>query len=88
MNEVLECLGMHEALSLVVIGTTRPDSAILHYRFKRLGLPKLNRVHRHHIHMSIYQHSGGILVDNLFSVGHRIAVGLYYLSLVGSRCQQ
>ena len=38
--------------------------------------------------MGIYQYSGGVLVNDLLSVGHRVAVGLHYLSLVGTGCQQ
>ena len=38
-DHIFECLGVHECLSFVVIGTASPDFAVFDDGFERVGMP-------------------------------------------------
>ena len=52
-DEILEGLDMHECLSLVVIGASSPDCAVVDFRLERVGIPFLERFSRLYVVVAI-----------------------------------
>ena len=61
--EIFECFDLNERLSFVIVRAARPNVAVAHLRFEGIGVPKLERLGRHHVIVRIHQHGGSCRID-------------------------
>ena len=88
LNHEFEGLGLHEALSLVVVGTAGPDFAVFDDRLERSGAPFGEGFHGHDVHVAVDQHGGFLRVDDFFAIGDGIAHGGHHFGFVAAGLQQ
>ena len=83
LDHVFEGFGVHERLPFVIVGTSGIQTVANDSGFKRRGLPKFHRIHRHHIVMAVNQDGLGFGIDDFFTIDHRVPLGRHDLGLVG-----
>ena len=52
--QIFKSFRVHESLTFIIVSTTSPNLTVFYNRFERLGFPQINRVYRHHVHVTIY----------------------------------
>ena len=83
-HQVLERFGVHERLTLVVVGTASPNLAVLDDGLERLGVPELDRIHGHHVVVAIDQYGLGGGVDDFLTHHDGVALCGVDVALVGA----
>ena len=84
LHQILESLGVHKRLSLVVVGTASPDLAVLDDGFEGVSFPQFKRINGHHVVVAIHHNSGCCLGDDFLAIDHGIAGGGHHLAAVGT----
>ena len=87
-NEEFKCLDMHEQLSLVIICSTGIDSSVTNLRLERIRMPKLDRIDRLDIIMSIYKNCRKRGINNLLTEHYRMTGCRINRSLIGTGLQK
>lgn len=87
-HEVFKRLYLYKALSFVIIGATCPNASVTHLRLKRIRVPQIQRVNRHHIIVAIHQHGGCRIAHMLFGIHQRITLRRHHLGMVGTGSHQ
>ena len=81
-HEILEGFHLHEALSLVVVGTAGEDVPVAHFGLGGVGMPEVERCHGHHVVVAVDEHGGSGRVYDTFGVDERIALGGHHFGAV------
>ena len=55
LDQILKGFHLYHRLTLIIVRTTSIKPPVANIRFPRITLPRLQRLHRHHIVMSIYE---------------------------------
>ena len=87
-NEEFKCLDMHEQLSLVIICSTGIDGSVTNLRLERIRMPKLDRIDRLHIIMSIYKNCRKRWINNLLTEHYRMTGCRINRSLISTCLKQ
>ena len=86
--DIFKSLCLNKRLPFVVVGTASPQASVLDDGFERFGFPKFKRLCRHHVVVSVDEHSAGCRVYNLLSVNHRIAICRHHFCPIDTCHQQ
>ena len=82
LYEIFKGFYLRERLSFVIISSACPNVSVANLGFKGIGVPKFERFGRHHVIVSIHQHSRCRRVYDFLTINKRISLGRNHFHVV------
>ena len=87
-HEIFEGFDLNERLSFVVVGTARPNVAVAHFGFERIGVPEVEGFGGHHVIVRINQHRGRVGGDHFLGIHQGVAGRGHHFRSIAAGLQQ